>query len=29
MECIKDDEDEERRLSAVVLIDELAETLGH
>ena len=29
MDCIKDDEDEERRFTGVVLIDELADTLGH
>jgi hypothetical protein len=28
LECIADDQDEERRLSAVILIDELAEALG-
>lgn len=28
IDSIKDEEDEERRLTAVILIDELAETLG-
>jgi len=28
LECIADNQDEERRLNAVILIDELAEGLG-
>jgi hypothetical protein len=28
LDCIRDEEDEERRLTAILLIDELAETLG-
>lgn len=28
-ECIKDEEDEERRMNSVILVDELAETLGN
>jgi hypothetical protein len=28
-ECIKDEEDEERRMNSIILIDELAETLGN
>ena len=28
-ECIKDEEDEERRMNSIILVDELAETLGN
>ena len=28
LDCIKDDEDDERRLTGVILIDELAEVIG-